>query len=70
LDVIHNFHFVALVFVLLVALMLILGKVRPRTTAWVHEDSGQVDLTPWKGAIPSGIVLIVLVIAIYLAFAG
>ncbi|TDX26173.1 SSS family solute:Na+ symporter [Modicisalibacter xianhensis] len=70
LDVIQNFHFVALVFVLLVALMLILGKVRPRATDWVHEDSGQVDLTPWKGAIPAGIVLIVLVIAIYLAFAG
>ena len=70
LDVIHDFHFVALVFVLLVAIMLILGKVRPRATAWVHEDSGQVDLTPWKGAIPAGIVLVILVIAIYVAFAG
>ncbi|MEC9482886.1 MAG: solute:sodium symporter family transporter [Halomonas sp.] len=70
LDVVHNFHFVALVFVLLVAIMLILGKVRPRPTAWVHEDSGEVDLTPWKGAIPAGIVLVILVIAIYAAFAG
>lgn len=70
LDYIHNFHFVALVFVLLVAFMLIMGKVRPRATAWVQEDSGEVDLTPWKGAVPTGIVLVVLVIAIYLAFAG
>ncbi|SHF01588.1 solute:Na+ symporter, SSS family [Modicisalibacter ilicicola DSM 19980] len=70
LDVIHDFHFVALVFVLLVAMMLLLGKLRPRATAWVHEDSGEVDLTPWKGAIPAGIVLVILVVAIYIAFAG
>ncbi|BES69547.1 solute:sodium symporter family transporter [Marinobacter nanhaiticus D15-8W] len=70
LDVIHDFHFVALVFVILVAIMLILGKVSPRPTAWVHEDAGQVDLTPWKGAVPSGIVLVILVISIYVAFAG
>ncbi|MGC3874010.1 solute:sodium symporter family transporter [Halomonas sp. GXIMD04776] len=70
LDVVHDFHFVSLVFVALVAMMLLLGKLRPRATAWVHEDSGQVDLTPWKGAIPAGIVLVILVIAIYIAFAG
>lgn len=70
LDVIHDFHFVALVFVILVAFMLILGKVSPRATAWVHEDAGKVDLTPWKGAVPSGIVLVILVISIYAAFAG
>ncbi|MBB3141149.1 putative sodium:solute symporter family permease YidK, partial [Halomonas organivorans] len=29
-----------------------------------------VDLTPWKGAVPAGIVLVILVIAIYAAFAG
>ncbi|MGQ7272785.1 solute:sodium symporter family transporter [Marinobacter sp. V034] len=70
LDVIHDFHFVSLVFVLLVAFMLILGKISPRATAWVHEDSGKVDLTPWRYAVPSGAVLVVLVIAIYAAFAG
>lgn len=70
LDVVNNFHFVAGVFVLLVAMMLIFGKLHPRPTAWVHEDSGQVDLTPWKGSIPAGIVLLILVFAIYAAFAG
>ncbi|MDW5376992.1 solute:sodium symporter family transporter [Halomonas sp. HP20-15] len=70
LDYIHNFHFVGLVFALLVVMMLIIGKLAPRATPWVHEDSGEVDLTPWKGAIPAGIVLVVLVIAIYVAFAG
>lgn len=68
--VMHEFHFVASVFALLVAVMLLIGRLRPRETAWVHEDSGAVDLTPWRGAIPAGIVLVILVIAIYAAFAG
>jgi SSS family solute:Na+ symporter len=68
--IMHEFHFVALVFVLLVAVMLIIGKLRPRATDWVHEYSGDVDLTPWRGAVPASLVLVVLVIVIYAAFAG
>ncbi|WP_431023862.1 solute:sodium symporter family transporter [Halomonas sp. H5] len=69
-GIMHEFHFVAAVFVLLVAVMLLIGKLRPRATPWVHEDSGEVDLTPWKGAVPSAVVLVVLVILLYGAFAG
>jgi SSS family solute:Na+ symporter len=69
-EIIHEFHFVTLIFVLLVAMMLLIGKLRPRREAWAHKDVGAVDLTPWKGAIPAGIALVVLVIAIYVAFAG
>ncbi|PSJ22083.1 solute:sodium symporter family transporter [Halomonas sp. ND22Bw] len=68
-QVMHEFHFVASVFVLLVVAMLVIGKLRPRAEAWIQEDSGAVDLTPWKGAVPAGIALVVLVIAIYAAFA-
>ena len=68
--VMHEFHFVASVFVLLVAVMLVIGKLRPRATDWVQEDSGDVDLTPWKGAVPTGIVLVVLVVIMYASFAG
>ncbi|GHC31222.1 solute:sodium symporter family transporter [Aidingimonas halophila] len=69
-EVMSEFHFVASIFVLLVLVMLLIGKLRPRETEWVHEDSGAVDLTPWKGAIPAGTVLVILVITIYAAFAG
>lgn len=69
-EIMHEFHFVTLIFVLLVAMMLLIGKLRPRREAWTHQDVGAVDLTPWKGAIPAGVVLVVLVIAIYAAFAG
>jgi SSS family solute:Na+ symporter len=68
--IMHEFHFVAGVFVLLVALMLWIGKLRPRETDWVHEYTGDVDLTPWRGAVPVGLVLVVLVVLIYAAFAG
>ncbi|MGM0701052.1 MAG: solute:sodium symporter family transporter [Pseudomonadota bacterium] len=67
--IMHEFHFVALVFVLLVAMMLLIGKLRPRETAWVHEDVQAVDLTPWKGAVPVGVVLVLLVVTIYAVFA-
>ncbi|GEN28930.1 solute:sodium symporter family transporter [Halovibrio variabilis] len=69
-QVMHEFHFVALVFVLLVVVMLIIGKLRPRETDWIQQHSGDVDLTPWKGAVPAGIVLVVLVIVMYISFAG
>ncbi|HSP30867.1 MAG TPA: solute:sodium symporter family transporter, partial [Halomonas sp.] len=69
-QIMNEFHFVALVFVLLVVTMLIIGKLRPRETDWVQQHSGDVDLTPWKGAVPAGIVLVVLVIVMYISFAG
>ncbi|MCK0744008.1 hypothetical protein [Chromohalobacter nigrandesensis] len=65
LDVTSQYHFVAGVFVLL-----IISKLFPRETKWVHHDAGEVDLTPWKGAWPVGLVMILCVIAIYAAFAG
>ncbi|MDV6320354.1 solute:sodium symporter family transporter [Chromohalobacter sp. HP20-39] len=70
LDITSQYHFVAGVFVLLIAIMLIIGKLYPRETKWVHQDAEAVDLTPWKGAWPVGMVLVLCVIAIYAAFAG
>ncbi|MGO2504142.1 MAG: sodium:solute symporter family transporter, partial [Cobetia marina] len=68
LDVIHEFHFVGLVFVLLIAMMLIIGKLAPRDEPWIQQDVGAIDMTPWKGAKVCALLLVVLVIAIYLAF--
>ena len=68
LDVIHEFHFVGLVFVLLIAMMLIIGKLAPRDEPWNQQDVGAIDMTPWKGAKVCALLLVVLVIAIYLAF--
>lgn len=69
LEAVHEFHFVGAVFALLVAGMLVIGRVAPRAEAWVQEDTGSVDLTPWRGALPAGGLLLILVLAIYIAFA-
>ncbi|MBB6429137.1 solute:sodium symporter family transporter [Algisphaera agarilytica] len=68
-DVMHPFHFMGLVFGCLIVLMLAIGKISPRPEAWVHEHSGDVELTPWKGAKTMAVVLVILVIAIYASFA-
>ncbi|MCM2131021.1 solute:sodium symporter family transporter [Larsenimonas rhizosphaerae] len=69
LDYIHDFHFIGLVFALLIVMMLIIGKLAPTSEAWIQQDSGEVDLTPWKGAVPFGIFLVVCVLTIYISFA-
>lgn len=65
----HEFHFLGAVFALLVAIMLLIGAVKPLPQAWEQSYSGDVEMTPWKYAIPTGVVLIILVLAIYAAFA-
>ncbi len=66
---INEFHFLGAVFVLLVATMLAIGAVRPLPTPWVQHDSGDLDLTPWRFAVPVGLALVAIVAAIYLFFA-
>ncbi|MBC8354809.1 MAG: solute:sodium symporter family transporter [Planctomycetes bacterium] len=68
-EVIHEFHFLGLVFVSLIALMLIISKLSPRETAWEHKHSGAVDLTAWPLAWPLGIGLVIFVLTIYSWFA-
>lgn len=68
-DIMHEFHYVGLVFALIVALMLAIGAIKPRPEPWVHEDAKAVDLTPWKYAKPAGIALVIAVIALYAVFA-
>lgn len=66
---IHEFHFLGIVFVLLVVVMLVIGQIRPRAEAWQMVDTKEVDLTPWSGARWASLVLLLLVILIYVAFA-
>jgi SSS family solute:Na+ symporter len=59
-----------MVFALLIALMLVIGIVKPRTTARVQEDVKAIDMTPWKHAITASVVLVLIVLAIYAVFAN
>ena len=66
----HNFHFLGIVFAYLVILMLVLGDSSPREEEFVQVDVKAVDMTPWKGAKATGLILCAAVIAIYAAFAN
>ena len=66
----YNFHFLGFVFALLVLIMLVWAAVKPRETAWILETDTPIDMTPWKGAKIASVILIVVVIAIYVSFAG
>ena len=68
-DLIHDFHFLGIVFASLVGLMLAIGASAPRAEAWVHQHSGDVDITPWSLAWPVAILLIIFVLTIYWRFA-
>ena len=68
-NVMSEYHFVAIVLLILVAAMLIIGKVSPRKTDYFSQDAKATDLTPWTGAKYAGAVLLVAVFVIYAMFA-
>jgi SSS family solute:Na+ symporter len=66
---IGQYHFLGIVFLLLVAVMLAFRWISPRAEPWKQEHSGEVDITPWKWRWPCAAALLAVVIAIYAAFA-
>ncbi|MCP4190943.1 MAG: solute:sodium symporter family transporter [Planctomycetaceae bacterium] len=69
LEPIGDFHFVGGVFLLLILLMLGWGAIRPRSTPYEQEYSGDVDLTPWRWAKPMAAMIVVVVLFAYAYFA-
>ena len=65
----HFLHVMAILFVLNVAIMLIIGKLYPRSEAFNLEFTKQVDITPWKHLKTVGIGICVIVVGIYIYFA-
>ncbi|MCG1028108.1 solute:sodium symporter family transporter [Virgibacillus halodenitrificans] len=65
---VHYLHILAILFVLCSAFMLIMGKIKPRDTAFVLEDKKAVDLKPWKLAYPVGLGAVAIMVIIYVIF--
>ena len=65
------FHYMGVVLVFLIALQLALGHFcgMVRETPYVQENSGAVDLTPWKPAPYVGAAIVAMVVGIYIYFA-
>ena len=49
--------------------MLIIGKIKPRKTAYSQEYTQQVDISPWKYVNITGLIISLIVILIYINFA-
>ena len=64
----HFIHVYGILFVIEVAIMLIIGKLYPRDTAWHFKVDPKVNMTPWKYAYPTAITLFSGIIISYLLF--
>jgi SSS family solute:Na+ symporter len=65
----HFLDVMAILFVLNIIIMLIIGKLKPRSEPYVQEYTKQVDITPWKYTKQTGIAIYVIVISVYIYFA-
>jgi SSS family solute:Na+ symporter len=65
----HFLHVMAILFIFNVLIMLIIGKIKPRSVAYQQHYTKQVDITPWKYLNSAGIIICVIVISIYIYFA-
>lgn len=68
LQQVHYLYVLAVLFVLNIAVMLLIGKFRPREEAYEIPQSDVVDITPWKYAKPVAIVSICLMLCVYALF--
>ena len=64
-----EYHFVGFCFLLLLDAMLLIRLASPRREPHAFADAQAVSLVPWKGAWAAGIALVVVILAIYAAFA-
>lgn len=64
----HMLDMQAITFALTVALMLIIGAVKPRETDYVQKYTNEVDITSWKYVKPVGIAISLVVISTYIIF--
>lgn len=68
-DEVHFLHFLAIVFVVVVAFMLVSSRVRPAVREYEEPDLARVNMTPWKHARAMGAFVSVCTIACYVLLA-
>ncbi|MET2984590.1 solute:sodium symporter family transporter [Aureibaculum conchae] len=66
----HFLDMMAILFVFNIIIMLIIGKIYPSKKPYIQEYTKQVDITPWKYVKVAGLFIVLLVVGIYIYFAG
>jgi len=64
----HYLHIMAILFLFNIAVMLLVGKLKPRSEAYVQAYTEQVDITPWKPVKLMGVIITLIVISTYFIF--
>ena len=64
----HYLYVLSVLFPVDLALMLLIGKLKPRDTDFILEDSKAVDLTPWKYVKPAALTCFILMLCVYALF--
>jgi SSS family solute:Na+ symporter len=65
----HYLHVMAILFAVNMAIMLVIGKFKPRATPYVQEYTEQVEITPYKYVKQAGLIIVLIVVGIYIYFA-
>jgi len=62
-------HIYAILFLIEVAIMLVIGRLLPRSEPWSYTPRpGVVDMTPWRGAVPVSLLLVASIVLTYVVF--
>lgn len=64
----HFLHVMGILFVVNTAIMLIIGKIKPRETSFVQQYTEQVDIEPWKYVKLAGALVVIIVVSTYVYF--
>ena len=65
----HFLDVMAILFLVNVAIMLFIGKLKPRKEPFTQDHTKQVDITPWKYTKLASVAICVVVIGVYVYFA-
>lgn len=65
---VHFIHLYAILFAIEVAIMLGVGYVTPRPEPWRYQPNQVVDMTPWRFALPTAIILAAGIVLTYILF--
>ena len=64
----HFFHQLAVLFVICCGIMYVIGKLRPRETAYVMPVNENIDITPWAFRFEASGVILYMVLGAYIVF--
>lgn len=64
----HFFHQLAVLFVACCAIMLVIGKIRPRDTDYVLPVNEAMDIKPWEFRFEASAVILYMVLGAYITF--